>query len=85
MDKEKDDLLYAAFEGEMTRAEMRDKRKDRIIALLIIIVLVSNLAWLCFFDRFNFTSETVSQELDSGNANYIGADGTINNGEADSK
>jgi hypothetical protein len=76
------DVPFNAFEGEMVRAEIRDKRKDRIIALLAIIVLISNMAWLWFFSQFDITDSTVTVDSTSaGNANYIGQDGDITNGE----
>ena len=79
---EQKDISYAAFEGEMTRAEMRDKRKDRIIALLAIIILISNLAWLWFFNQFDISDSVVTVDSESeGHANYIGNDGDITNGE----
>lgn len=75
---------YAAFEGEQMRTEIREKRKDRIILVLIIAMLLNNLAWLWFFNQFDFEAQTVQQELDSGNANFIGNNGAITNGRADS-
>jgi hypothetical protein len=79
------DIPYIAFESEMARHERTVKRLLIALALAIVMLFVSNVAWLWFFNQFDYATETVSQELDSGNANYIGADGTINNGTADSK
>lgn len=75
------DIPYIAFESEMTKAEMREARKDRIIALLAMIILITNMAWLWFFSQFDITDSEVTVDSQSaGNANYIGQDGDITNG-----
>ena len=73
---------YIVFEGEQARHERTVKRL--VIALLISITMLfaSNLAWLWFFNQFDITSEEIMVDgTEQGNANYIGADGVINNGE----
>ena len=73
---------YIVFEGEQARHERTIKRL--VIALLISIVLLftSNVAWLWFFNQFDITSEEITVDgTQAGNANFIGEDGVINNGE----
>ena len=80
-----DNIPYIAFEAEMARHERTIKRL--FIALLIAVVLLcaSNLAWLWFFNQFDFHTETVMFDTTDGGGNsYIGNDGVINNGEDDS-
>lgn len=79
---ERNDIPYIAFEAEMARYERTIRRL--LIALMVAIALVfaSNMAWLWFVNQFDFSTETVTQELDGGNANYIGNDGNINNDES---
>jgi len=76
------DVPYLVFEGQMARNERTAKRL--IIALIIAIILIfaSNLAWLYAWCQYDYTSETRSVEIDSGEgiANYIGNDGDITNG-----
>ena len=79
---ERNDIPYIAFEAEMARHERTIKRLLTALVAAIILLFARNVAWLWFFNQFDYAVETVTQELDSGNANYIGADGTINNGEA---
>lgn len=79
MDK---DIPYIVYESEASRHERTVKRL--IIALIVAIALIaiSNLAWLCFFNQFEFQTETVMFDTDDGGDNsYIGNDGVINNGE----
>lgn len=77
---------YIAFEAEMARHERKEVRLIRVIIALIIAVFLSNAGWLWFFNQFNIEGETVSVDSrDAGIANYIGEDGTINNGRGDGK
>lgn len=79
---ENEKIPYIAFEAEMARHERTIRRLLIALVVSIGLLFISNVAWLWFFNQFDYAMETVTQELDSGNANYIGADGTINNGEA---
>ena len=75
---------YIVFEGEMARHERTAKRL--VIALLISIALIflSNIAWLWFFNQFDYAIETVTQGTEIGDNSFVGENGVINNGEADS-
>ena len=76
-------IPYIAYESEMARHERTIKRLLTALVLSIVLLCVSNLAWLWFINQFDVATETVTQELDSGNANYIGADGYINNDKSE--
>ena len=79
------DVPYIAFESEMAKAEVREKRKDRIIALLAIIILISNMAWLWFFSQFDISDSTVTLDSqDDGTNSYIKNGGEITNGSTGS-
>ena len=77
-------IPYIAFEAEMARHERTIKRLLIALVVAVALLFVSNVAWLFFFNQFDYATDTVTQELDTGNANYIGEDGNINNGEASS-
>lgn len=77
-------IPYIAFEAEMARHERIIKRLLVALVASIMLVFISNIAWLIFFNQFEFDVQSVSQELDSGNANFIGNDGAITNGRAES-
>ena len=82
MDK---DVPYIVFEGQMNRYETTIKRLVTALIVAIALLFASNVAWLWFFDQFDFTSRTVMFDTDDGGDNsYIGNDGEINNGPADS-
>ena len=68
----------------MARNERNIKRL--IIALIVSIaaIFASNAAWLYAWCQYDYSSEETVIEIDStdgGNANYIGNDGDIYNGE----
>ena len=65
MDK---DIPYIAFEAEMARHERTIKRLLIALVVAVALVFASNLAWLWFFNQFDYATETVTQELDNGNA-----------------
>lgn len=73
------DVPYIVFESEMTRLERMIKRLAVLLGLVIALLFLSNIAWLTFFNQFDFDTTTTTQET-QGNANYIGASGNINNG-----
>ena len=74
------DVPYIVFEGEMARHERTVKRLIVALVLTIALLFASNAAWLCFFNQFDFVGDTTMQEA-AGNANYVGNNGDITNGE----
>lgn len=82
------DVPYIVFESEMTRLERMIKRLAMLLALVIALLFLSNIAWLTFFNQFEIeeTTTETSQEVDgNGIANYIGANGSVINGKTDGK
>lgn len=83
MDK---DIPYIAFEAEMARHERTTKRLLIALVVAIAVIFISNIAWLWFFNQFDYASDMVTLDSrDAGNASYIGADGVIDNGRSDSQ
>lgn len=77
MDK---DVPYIAFEGQMNRYETTIKRLVTALIVAIALLFASNVAWLLFLNQFDFVGDTTTQEAE-GDANYIGNNGDITNGE----
>lgn len=74
---------------EISEAKNERILKKLITALIIAIALIfaSNAIWLYAWCQYDYTSEEtiVEQSADGGgNANYIGANGDINNGVSES-
>lgn len=77
-----------AFERMQAKDEKNDRWRNIIIITLIILLVVTNAMWLVAWNQYDYVdSEEYSVDLDSGeggNANYIGNDGDIYNGESNS-
>lgn len=60
MEKEKTNVPYIVHEGEMARAERRDKRQWVVIIVLIFALLASNIGWLVYesqFDTYSYSQD----------------------------
>lgn len=83
---EEKSVPYVVYEGTMARFERTIKRLIIVIAIAVVMLFVSNMAWLYEFSSYDVISEEVAVDSqDGGNANYIGASGIINNGEGSSQ
>lgn len=76
---------YIAFEAEMARHERTIKRLIKVLALVLVLLVASNIAWLMFFNSFDIVTETVSQDTDTGGSNLYGKNGAIINGTSGSE
>lgn len=75
-------IPYIAFEAEMARHERTIKRLLTALVVAVVLLFVSNVAWLWFFNQFDYATDTVTQGTDAGDNSYIGEGGVINNGES---
>lgn len=75
-----------AFERMQAKDEKNDLWRNITIITLIILLVVTNAMWLIAWNQYDYV-EDYEVDVDSegaGNANYIGEDGDIYNGESDS-
>lgn len=81
MDNERN-IPYIVYESSLAREERQQKRLIVVIIVLIILLFATNLIWMIAWNQYDYIDEGVDIDLDaeSGNANYIGNDGDINNG-----
>lgn len=77
-------IPYIAFESEMARHERSIKRLIVALILTIAMLFASNIAWIWFFSQFDYETDTITQGTQDGDNSYIGNDGAIINGAADS-
>ena len=75
------DVPYIVHEGAVARLERVIKRMWVLVLSLIILMFVSNAAWI--FYESQFKENRIEQDNESGYNNFIGNDGDINNGETD--
>lgn len=74
-----------AFERMQAKDEANDRWRNITIIVLIVLLVVTNAMWLIAWNQYDYVeTEDYSVDLeadDGGNANYIGNDGDIYNGE----
>ena len=75
------DVPYIVHEGAVARLERVIKRMWVLVLSLIILLFVSNAAWILYESQFK--ENRIEQDNESGYNNFIGNDGDINNGETD--
>ena len=78
-----DKIPYIAFEAEMARHERTIKRLLISLVVAIALVFISNIAWLCFFNQFDYSTDTITQGTEQGDNSYVGAGASIINGKSD--
>ena len=84
--KKPESVPYIAHELSVARMDRQIKRGWIALIFAICLLFVSNAAWLYAWMQYDYTSEEVVVDVNSNggvNANYIGNDGDIVNGESD--
>lgn len=81
-------MPIAEHEKDQNRLMEIIKSLIAVILVLIALFVGSNIAWIIYensFEEVITTEEIIVDADDNGNANYIGQDGNIYNGEDHSK
>ena len=81
MDNNNPIISYAAHEGMMARMERTIRRLWALCVILIILLAVTNAAWIYYESTFKDVVITAEQSADTGNNYAIGGD---MNGKAES-
>lgn len=84
MENEQITMSRIAFERMQAKDERNDRWRNIIIIILIVLLAATNGAWLIAWNQYDYSSsETQQIDVDAkgGNANYIGGNGDITNGE----
>lgn len=83
-----DPVPFIIYEGTMVRFERIVKRLIICLVIAIILLFVSNGAWLYAWMQYDYeSSETQTIRVDGkdGNANFVNKGGSIVNGEDNNK
>lgn len=81
-DKKPSSVPYAVLEDFKETAKANSLKWFITVIVLIALLVGSNMAWLYAWNSYDYVSEEVIVDSqDGGNANYIGNDGDIVNGE----
>lgn len=82
--EDNNNVPYIVYEGTMARFERTVRRLIILVGILAVFLFASNAAWLYAWNQYDYEGITVDSE-NTGNANYIGASGVINNAESGSQ
>ena len=77
------EVPFIVHEGEVARLERVIKRLWIMCIIVFVALVLSNGAWTYYISQWQTVE--VSQDADNGVNNFIGADGDIINGKADSE
>lgn len=76
---------YVVHEATVARQERQIKRMWIALIVAVALIFASNAIWLYAWMQYDYSSEEIIVDAeDNGNANYIGQDGNIYNGEDNS-
>ena len=78
---ENQSISYIVHESAMARAERHIKRLWIALIIAVLAIVATNISWLIYISQYDFELSADN----GGNANYIGNDGDIYNGEGYSK
>ena len=80
-DKDLVSIPFFEHQEVVTRQERHIVRLLIALVMVVILLFVSNLIWLHKWSQFDFASDDIEVTSEyEGNANYIGGDGDITNG-----
>lgn len=72
-------IPYVVYEAMQAKNERTTKRLIMALMISIILLFACNAVWLYAWMQFEYVNEEVTVDGE-GIANYIGANGVINNG-----
>lgn len=80
------DVPYLVYEATQARNERTIKRLILVVIIAVALMFISNAIWLYAWMQYDYvSSENVDLSTEGGgDANYIGNDGDIINGESPS-
>lgn len=77
MEKEITSVPYIVYEGEMARAERRDKRQWIVIIVLIVALFASNIGWLLYMNQYDTYSYDYTKDGEGVNNINSGTQGDV--------
>ncbi len=87
MEDKKLEVPYIVYEGEQARHERTIKRLIIALVVSVILIAVTNVAWLLYMSGFEYygMDDEITVEAKDGIANFIGENGIIRNGTDNSE
>lgn len=73
------DVPFIVLESAEARHERIEKRLIIALVIVTILMFVTNALWLYHESLYDYSTEDIELRSESGNSNYIGESGDINN------
>ena len=90
MSNEKLSVPYIVYEGELARQERHIKRLLVILAIMLALFTISNLAWLYVWNQYEYidesettTTTTIDAQQDGEGVNIVGGEDVNYGSESD--
>ena len=71
---------FIVYEGTIARFERPIRRLIILVGITILLLFATNAIWIYEWNQYDYEDVSIDNQ-DGGNANYIGANGYINNAE----
>ena len=65
---------YIVYEGEMARQERHIKRLLAILVSVLLLFFMSNMAWLYFWNQYEYVDESIEATQDGEGINIVGGE-----------
>lgn len=72
MDNEQMTVPYIVFEGSMARSERHIKRLVIALIIAVVMIAVTNIAWLILWNSYEYVGDSTSYSQDGEGVNIIG-------------
>ena len=73
-ENEKTFVPYIVYEGEMARQERHVKRLLSILVMVLVLFFASNMAWLYFWNQYEYVDESIEATQDDEGVNIVGGE-----------
>lgn len=73
-ESEKVFVPYIVYEGEMARQERHVKKLLAILVAILLMFFASNMAWLYFWNQYEYVDETIEATQDGSGVNIVGGE-----------
>lgn len=74
MDNEQMTVPYIVFEGSMARSERHIKRLVIALIIAVVMIAVTNIAWLYVWNSYEYVGDSTSYSQDGEGVNIMGND-----------
>lgn len=79
------DVPYIVYESSMARSERHIRRLVIALIIAIVMIAITNVAWILMWNSYEYVGDSVSYEQDGEGLNIIGDRNILNEPESDTE